>query len=149
MAAISGSFSSMRTMADGSVRIVIDLDCTLAELAALNLMPGTPLALARLTPEAGTAAIQPQPEPEPAPEPPKGGALARLAGMWCADPEFQAWLRQHYKVKVSSPSDAAAFMRHECDVTSRAELDSNPAAERAFNNLFRLPYMAYQQGRTK
>lgn len=143
MNAISGAFSSMRTMADGSVRIVVDLDCTLSALAALNLMPGTPLAIARLTNEAGTAAIQPVPEPS------KGGALAKLAGMWCADPEFQAWLRQHYRIKVSNAVDAAAFMRHECDVVSRAELDSNPRAERAFNELFRLPFMAYCQGRSQ
>jgi hypothetical protein len=139
----------MGTMADGTVRVTIDLDCTLSALAALNLMPGTPLAIARLTPEAGTAAIQPQPEPEPEPEPPKGGALARLAGMWCADPEFRAWLWQHHMVKAREPRDAAEYMRHVCDVASRAELDSNPRAERAFNEMFRLPYMAYCQGRTK
>lgn len=147
MTAISGTYVALKTMADGTCRITIDLDCSLAQLAELNLMPGTPLAIARLTNEAGTAAIQP--EPEPAPDPVKGGALAKLAGMWCADPEFQAWLRLHYKVKARDARDAAEFMRHECDVASRAELDSNPAAERAFNNLFRLPYMAYQQGRTK
>jgi hypothetical protein len=149
MSAISGVYVALKTMADGTCRITIDLDCPLAQLAELNLMPGTPLAIARLTNEAGTAAIQPQPEPEPAPEPPKGGALARLAGMWCADPEFHAWLGQQYKVTIRSVSDAAAFIRHECGVESRAEFDNDPRAERSFNNLFRLPYMAYQQGRTK
>ena len=149
MTAISGVYVALKTMADGTCRITIDLDCPLAQLATLNLMPGTPLAIARLTNEAGTAAIQPEPEPEPAPEPVKGGALAKLAGMWCNDPEFQAWLRQHYKIKVRNATDAAEFVRHECGVSSRAELDNNPIAERAFNNSVRLPYMAYQQGRTK
>lgn len=146
MTALSGAFVKMGTMADGTVRVTIDLDCTLSALAALNLMPGTPLALARLTNEAGTAAIQP--EPEPAPEPPKGGALARLAGMWCADPEFQKWVARRFNRVVTCDTDAALIVRHECDVASRAELDSNPGAAQVFNVIFRLPYMAYQQGRT-
>jgi hypothetical protein len=139
----------MGTMADGTVRVTIDLDCTLSALAALNLMPGTPLAIARLTPEAGTTAIQPQPEPEPAPEPPKGGALSKWAALRGSEAHFQEWLSQHYNVKIRNATDAAAFIRHECDVESRAELDNDPRAGRAFDNLFRLPYSAYCQGKTR
>lgn len=147
MSAISGAFVNVKTMADGTCRITVDLDCTLSALAALNLMPGTPLAIARLTNEAGTAAIQP--EPEPAPEPVKGGALARLAGMWCADPEFQRWVGRRYNRVVNCATDAAIVVRHECGVKSRAELDSDDAATLVFNEKFRLPYMAYCQGKTK
>jgi hypothetical protein len=52
-------------------------------------------------------------------------------------------------VKIRNATDAAAFIRHECDVESRAELDNDPRAGRAFDNLFRLPYSAYCQGKTR
>lgn len=137
MTAISGAFSSMRTMADGSVRIVVDLDCTLSAIAALNLMPGTPLAIARLTPEAGTAALQPEPEPA------KGGALAKLAGMWCNDAHFQQWSL------CPTPEEAANWIRNVCAIGSRAELDSNETAAMRFQEMIRLPYMAYCQGKNR
>jgi hypothetical protein len=146
MTAISASFVAIKTMADGTVRLTVDLDCTLSAIAALNLMPGTPLAIARLTNEAGTAALQPEPEPEPA----KGGALAQLAGRWCNEPQFQQWLRDKYGVKdVRNAEDAAQFVRAVCDVKSRAEFDHDDYAGTRFQNKIRLPYMAYCQGRNK
>ena len=147
MDVLSGSYVKIQTMDNDTVRIIIDLDCTLEQAAALSLRKGTPLAVARLTPEAGIAAMQPRTEPEPAPV--KGGALAKLAGMWCADPEFHAWIRHAYDPDVQSSEKAAVFVRFLCGIKSRAELDSNERAAMRFQEFIRLPFMAYCQGRTK
>jgi hypothetical protein len=147
MTALIGTFVSLKTMADLTPRIVLDMQCTLAELAALGIEAGTPFALARLNPCAANAALAPQTEPEP--EPPKGGALSKWAALRGGEAHFQEWLSQHYNVKIRNATDAAAFIRHECDVESRAELDNDPRASRAFDNLFRLPYSAYCQGKTR
>lgn len=143
MTVLSGVFVKVGTMADGTCRVTIDLDCTLSALAALNLMPGTPLAIARLTNEAGTAAIQPEPEPA------KGGALAKLAGMWCNEIEFCTWLADRLHVTVMRAEDAARQIRLTCGIDSRAELDSNAKAAAIFNEKFRIPYSMYLKGRNK
>lgn len=59
-AIIRASFVSMKTMADGTPRITIDIDASLLDLAMLGLEPGTPLAVARLTQEAAQQDAQKQ-----------------------------------------------------------------------------------------
>ena len=51
-AVISCTFVRMQTLADATPRIVLDCDCSLTDLAALNLTPGATFALARLTADA-------------------------------------------------------------------------------------------------
>lgn len=74
-------------------------------------------------------------------EKPKGGDLARLAGMLCANPKFQEW------AEVSDANGAARWIRMACGVESRAELDHNDAAAQAFHRNVRLPFLAWQEGR--
>jgi hypothetical protein len=97
---------------------------------------------------------------------PKGGALAKLAGQWCADPVFWEWLwasldassramSKSLKSEVTSPSPytssaraiseewATSWVRHFCDIESRAELDHDPEAADKFHRLIREPYMQY------
>jgi hypothetical protein len=80
-------------------------------------------------------------------EKPKGGPLARLAGMWCADPRFQSWLAhahaaEWHALNLGYPAaeTAAAAVRMICGITSRADLDNNPQAARVFNARIRAPY---------
>lgn len=47
--AVIGTFVRVQTMADGSPRITLDLDCTLADLGQLDLLPGVPVAIARIS----------------------------------------------------------------------------------------------------
>lgn len=77
---------------------------------------------------------------------PTGGALAKLAGMWCSDPSFWEWLLHAYGWKCESADDAAALIRQECNVESRAELDSNTEAQRIFHDRIRIPFMRWKQG---
>ena len=89
--------------------------------------------------------VQGNPVPQPTePERPKGGALARLAGMWCNDADFWAWLRSQGN-KCASAEDAAAIVRDICAIDSRAELDSNADAERAFQESIRSPFMLWRR----
>lgn len=142
MNAIHATFVKLGTMADGTPRLTLDLQCTLAEVAAFGLMPGVPFALARLTKEASVAATQ---EPEKL----KGGPLAKLAGMWCNEPEFWKFCAGRFDVAdaVTNAEEAADLVRFICTIGSRAELDSDPAAAERFEKHFRLPYMAWMEGR--
>ena len=84
----------------------------------------------------------------------KGGPLAQLAGRWCQDERFQAWLaekfplawRQAAGVYGDAHDAAAEVVRDVCCVASRAELDHNPAAAFEFHTRIRDPYAAYLQG---
>lgn len=77
----------------------------------------------------------------PAAEIVKGGALARLAGMWCADSAFWAWLGDTgLAVGVESERGCATAIRNICMVDSRAELDHCPLSAKIFNERIREPY---------
>ncbi len=123
----------MQTMADGTLRMVVDIEPRHAKDAfGLFGVPGTALALAALK----TAAQQAQ---EAAPKP-AGGPLAKLAGQWCQMPQFLAWSG------CSTPQAAANFVRDECEVESRAELDHDEKAARLFHTRIREPFSKYMQG---
>jgi len=74
----------------------------------------------------------------PAREKPKGGPLAKLAGIWCGNPAFWQWCG------ASDANEAAAFVKNTCQVSSRAELDHDPAAAALFLERIRKPFMQYQ-----
>lgn len=147
MTVLQATFVAVKTMADGTPRITLDMACTMAELAELGLIPGTPYAIARLTPEAAQQAAQQQTIEQAPAEEHKGGALAKLAGMWCTDPEFQAWIAGRWNYDGVDSEGAAELIRQECRVRSRAELDHDEKAAMRFQELIRLPFMAFKQGR--
>jgi hypothetical protein len=74
---------------------------------------------------------------KPKPAKPKGGPLARLAGIWCADSRFQRWS------KTSDAKSAALFIYEICMVSSRAALDHDSEAARRFHSHIRRPFMVY------
>lgn len=76
---------------------------------------------------------------------PKGGELARMAGVFCADPKFWAWINGVSDGYVSNESEAAAWVRRTCDIDSRAELDHNKEAADYFHQGIRRPYVDYVQ----
>jgi len=87
----------------------------------------------------------------PISEKPKGGALSKLAGVWCNDPEFLLWLNSvtHAGIfwHVKNTHEAAEFVRELCEIESRVELDHDDAAAERFNRLIRGPYMKYMLAR--
>lgn len=70
---------------------------------------------------------------------PKGGPLARLSGLLCANPKFQQF------VGATGQDQAADAIRARCQVSSRAELDHNKAAAKRFHELVRRPFAELQE----
>lgn len=137
MSAIPASSVNLKTMADGTLRISFDIEPIHAQDAfKLFAAPGTQAAIAAL--KAGTYLEQ-----QPTPEKPKGGELARLAGIWCNEPKFWRWIYTADGSEVDSDMQAAAWIRGICDVESRADLDHNNEAGEYFHQAIRLPYMDY------
>lgn len=133
MSAISGTRRTMREMADGTIRVQIDIDPS-CRGQFLSMFPDIdmPVALAPLRADFE----QQQADVPPSTDKPKGGELARLAGMFCQQPEFL-----EFAGRAETPEQAADWVRRVCGVASRAELDHNELAAKLFHDRVRRPYM--------
>ena len=137
MSAIEASSVRVSTLADGTLRLSVDIEPMHAQAAfALFGKPGQPLALAALKPASSA----------PAPEQPKGGTLAQWVAMRCQEAAFQRWLQdtfpqQWQDAHGTKPVEwAASVVRAVCAVESRAELDSDKFAASRLHALIREPY---------
>ena len=139
MSAIPCSSVSLKTMADGTLRISLDIEPRDAQAAfALFATPGTPAALAAL--KVGYEQkldTSPEPVQKSAENVHVGGPLAKLAGQWCADAGFREW------IYVDTEAQAAEKVRAFCKVDSRRMLDHDPEGAKLFKKLFRTPYMSH------
>jgi hypothetical protein len=136
MSIIEGAAMRCRTMADGSLRIEIEVEpCNAQAAFVLFGAPGRAVALAAL--KDGAAAVM----ENPITEKPKGGQWAKLAGMWCNDPDFLEW------AQADNAEVAAEIIRSYSNIQSRAELDNDPKALARFNGNIRHPFMKWMQGR--
>lgn len=140
MEAISGTRRAMKEMADGTIRVQVDIDPS-CRAAFLQLFPNIdmPVALAPLVADferrhAVTPSISTELKP-------KGGELARLAGQLCQNPDFLKY------GNYDSPEEAAADMRFACQIESRAELDHNPEAAAIFHESYRKPFQTWKEKR--
>lgn len=137
MSVIEAAAMRCRTMADGSLRIECDIEPRHAKDAfALFGAPGVPMALAALK----TAAQMP-----PAPEPAKGGELSKWVAMRGDDPDFAAFIKKQAVELLPRAEITAALVRALCEVTSRAEIDNDPAARERFNERIRGPWIKRTQ----
>lgn len=137
MSAIPASSVNLKTMADGTLRISFDIEPIHAQDAfKLFAAPGTQAAIAAL--RDGTYLEQPK-----EPEKPKGGELARLAGIWCNEPKFWRWIRTVGGPEIDNNMHAAEWIRKTCDVESRVELDHDEAAGEYFHQAIRVPFSEY------
>lgn len=145
--AISATRRQYKEMADGTLRVQIDVD-PMFKRAFLELFPqiDMPVALAPLEPTFE--------QKEPDPEPEKGGPLARLAGQWCKDERFWWWLSgASFETTgviliggITTEDSARSLVRSICKIESRAELDHNQEAEKIFHEKIRIPFSRYLQG---
>lgn len=137
MTAIPASSVNLKTMADGTLRISFDVEPMHAQDAfQLFAAPGTQAAIAAL--KAGTYLDQPK-----EPEKPKGGELARLAGIWSNEPKFWRWIGTVGGPEIDNDMQAAVWIRDTCGVKSRIELDHNSAASAIFHHEIREPFGEY------
>lgn len=129
--AIEASTVRCQTMADGTLRLVLDIEPAQAQSAFRAFgSPGVPVAVARLKTKAEAAAKLAESERA------KGGPLARLAGQWSNAASFQTW------AGVANAEEAAQFIRAACGVDSRAKIDSDADAARHFHERIRAPFRA-------
>lgn len=144
MSIIEGASVSVKTMSDGTLRLSIDIEPRNAQAAfALFGAPGRAVALAAL--KDGSAAVT----EKPVSEAPKGGQWAKLAGMWCSDPDFWAFLNQQFPADtpVENAEHAGMSVRVHSGVKSRADLDHSREALELFNLYIRRPFQKYMQAR--
>jgi hypothetical protein len=146
MSVIEGASVSARTMADGTLRLSIDIEPRNAQAAfVLFGAPGRAVALAAL--KDGSAAITSESASEVKEKQQKGGEWAKLAGMWCTDLDFREWANSLYTQKIHNDIEAAELIRDECGIKSRVELDHDAGALRRFNERIRHPFMKWMQAR--
>lgn len=63
--------------------------------------------------------------------------LSQWLALRCKEPQFRQWLR------VPDEATAVTAVRAICEVKSRSEIDSNPAAAKRFHQFIRLPYSEF------
>ena len=125
---LTGTYVSMKTLkTDNTIRIEVELDCTIAE-AAPFLEQGAVYAIARITPDAS--------QKKQVNESVKGGPLSKNAAMLCRDEKFQKWANYQdsfgrcFSYSVGEKGSRRLILDH-CGVESRANLDHDKdAAER-------------------
>lgn len=137
MTALLGTFVNVKTMADGTPRIVLDMQCTLSEIAAMGLVPGVPFGLARIEKE---AAVTPEPKEKP-------GPLCIMACKFCDDHVFWSWIKFEQGVTCTSSEGAKEFVLDICNINTRKELDSNPVAAGRFHERIRAPFVKWRDNK--
>lgn len=139
MSAISGTRRAFKELVDGTIRVQIDVDPRFKK-EFFEMFPNvdTPCAIAPLVLDFERR------EPE---EEPKGGALCKLAAMWCKDREFKAWLamRLNYSVPIETDEHAANALRAMLNITSRKKLDNDDDAAGRFQSQIRVPFMEWRR----
>ena len=147
MQVISGTRRAIKEMADGTIRVQIDIDPT-CRAAFWSLFPSIdmPVAIAPLVADferraPGNVATGNNTA--------KGGALARLAGQLCNDPEFWEFLTRQFSLTVQCGDNetAAEIVREVCEVESRADLDWHTDAAQRFHEKIRGPWIKWRAAR--
>ena len=134
-AIIVATFVRLQTMADGSPRLVLDVDGDLGSLSGFNLKPGTTFALARIDDQAvQDHAVQ---------ETLKGGALSIEAAGMCKSDRFQKFSVEQSGLEPSE-ENAKNYIYGYCGIESRALLDHDFAAEQKFYDL-KLEFMRWDK----
>lgn len=145
MTAIAGTRRSMKELADGTIRVQIDIDPIhrAAFFEAFSQID-MPVALAPLV--AGFEQEKPTVKQSLTVEKLKGGELAKWAGIFCNDREFEQWLSNEYPREYADClQDCATWIREKCNVDSRAELDHNPEAGLIFREQIMAPFADWKE----
>jgi len=154
MTAIECTTAGVKDMADGSLRITLEFDPRNAKEAfSLFGARGTSCAIVAFTQEAAKQSAQ---DKIIEADKPKGGELAKLAGMWCKEHKFFEFIRPVYDRWMGGDgggygdldSDTIGLMGEEqicrhaiyviCKINSRAEIDE--FAPELFHKIIREPY---------
>jgi hypothetical protein len=153
MSAIPASSVSMKTMADGTLRVSFDFEPSQAQDAfRLFCTPGTQVAIAALRDgsfleQANKADIPVSPAKIAGP---RMGDCCRRAVMWCAEPQFWDWINAFDEgACIKTADDAKSWVCMVCEIDSRKELDTDNEANKAWHRLIREPYRQYLESQQK
>jgi hypothetical protein len=140
MTVLSGAAMTLRTLADGTVRVTVDFEPK-DRKACMEMMgePGQPIAVTAL--KAGHAAASPGPSPSFR----DLGAICREAIDLCKNPAFHGYVEAVTRKPLHSVGEveAKAFIVNQCSVTSRKELDTAEGARDLFIGHIRTPFQAW------
>lgn len=156
MSAIEGASVACRTLADGTLRLSIDIEPAMAQ-AAFQLFgaPGRAVVVAALKDGLGAKTAQEAPEapeaPTPSPEPEKPslrtamqaqawdslGPMTKAAITLSAAPEFWQW------AGVGNSVEAGEWIKRQCDVETRKDLDTYPVKAALFRMAVLQPYQKH------
>lgn len=143
MTAISGAAMTLRTLADGSVRLTVDFEPK-DRKAVMELFgsPGQPVGVAAL--QAGHAAVR-----EPAPPASTFrdlGPICREAIDLCGNDKFLEYIGRPAMGKPAwkpTPDAAKGYILSQCGVESRKDLDAAEGARELFIEHVRKPFHAW------
>ena len=143
MTAISASSVSMKTMADGTLRISFDIEPINAQDAfKLFATPGTQVAIAALVDGSYLAQI-PSNSTELKQQERMGDACYWTV-VRCQEPLFWEFLESECPGQsIKNKFDAAELVKTVCGVDTRKELDTNPEANKYWNTDIREPYRLF------
>lgn len=141
MTAIPGTRRQYKEMADGTLRVAIDIDPPykqqfLSTFGEIDM----PVALAPLV-----ADFESAPKDDGFLATFKGGPLCKLAAILCGNHDFREWLSIQTMENIDSTDKAAEHMRLICGIASRRELDHDPEAARIFHERIRQPWVEYER----
>jgi len=163
--AISGTRRAIRELADGTIRVQIDVDPLYRKdfhrlFGEIDMAVAlTPLIEGRTEEEPAVSATPGKADAVAAASKPAGGkghfpdGLCGLAVRWCADPHFQDWLLVNFpdetararRQTIGDEAVAKLMVCMLCMVNSRKEIDTDDTARETFNSVIRLPYAAHRK----
>ncbi len=129
MSVISATRRQMKEMADGTIRVQIDIDPAFRS-EFLQAFPSIDMPIA-LVPLVADFELKPEPIR------PKGGAASQWLAMRCAEPAFWEFLMSLVGRTSLPQGEAAAaiVVRDYLQIASRAEVDTDPNAKARFDEL--------------
>lgn len=141
MSAIPAASVSLKTMADGTLRMTFDIEPAQAKDAfSLFSSPGTPVAIAAL--KQGYEAKSPDPA---ATQKDPLGPLAKWLVLRCNEVEFWRFLEDEATEgrPVMNSQDAGEVVKHYLEIESRKEVDTDRFAETRCKTLIVYPYQKW------
>lgn len=146
MDAIEAVSRSVKTLADGTLRLSVDISPIHAQDAfKLFGSPDVPMALARLTVEASKERAQ----AEMVEDKPKGGYLSQWLAMRCNEPEFWEFVDNKFyngAGLVDNFDFCDEIVKGWLQIASKTELDNNENAAARFHSEIRQPYAKWLAG---
>lgn len=139
MEAITGTRRTMKELADGTLRITVDIDMQFKDVFLTNFPIDIPIAIVRMSQEASAQQLRNNIVTQEN----RMNGLGLLAVRWCKETFFWEWLEDNYGEDIDSEEAASDMIKAICKIQTRRELNTNVPAAEFFNKHIRIPYMNF------